>query len=157
VRGVGVCPQEPLDTAGHQAPPLPHEDWSAATRMRIVAQDHEGASGVRIERELAIHAAGLEPPMVHQAALVVPEIGGGDVCRGQLVTVRVSEPDGEGRLVTAVVLDRQGTALHTGEVVDEVLNSGESHSTPFRWCSVIRRVFRGSFKVCGEDYTASQG
>src|SRR5919106_253777 len=55
--------------------------------------------------ELAIHAAGLEPPMVHQEALVVPEIGRGDVCGGQLVPSRVPEPDGEGRQVTAVVLE----------------------------------------------------
>jgi hypothetical protein len=74
--------------------------------------------------ELAIHAAGLQPPLVHQEALIVPEIGRGDVCRGQLVTIRVPEPAGEGRQVTAVVLDCEGTVLRTGEVVGEVLSDG---------------------------------
>ena len=50
---MGVRPQEPLDTAGGQAPPLPHEDGDAGARVRRVAQDHEDASGLRIERELA--------------------------------------------------------------------------------------------------------
>jgi hypothetical protein len=95
--------------------------------------------------------------MVHQKALVVPEIGGGDVCWGQLVPVRVPEPAGEGRQVAAVVLDRERTALRAGEVMDEVLNSGASHSAAFRWRSVIRRVFRGILTGCGEDYTVSPG
>ena len=47
--------------------------------------------------ELAIHAAGLEPPLVHQEALVVPEISGGDVCRSQLIPSCVPEPEGKGR------------------------------------------------------------
>jgi hypothetical protein len=76
-----------------------------------------------------------------EEALVVPEIGRGDVGRGQLVPSRVPEPAGEGRQVAGVVLDRQGTALRTGEVVDEVLNHVASHSAPFRWHDVIRRVF----------------
>jgi hypothetical protein len=69
--------------------------------------------------------------MVYQEALIVPEIGGGDACRGQLVPIRLPKPAGEGRQVTAVVLDRQGTALRTGEMVGKVLNIGASHSTPF--------------------------
>src|SRR5262245_21540120 len=65
--------------------------------------------------ELTIYAPRLKPPPVHEEALVVPEIGQGDVSRGQLVPSRVAEPAGEGRQVAAVVLDRQGTALRAGQ------------------------------------------
>jgi hypothetical protein len=57
VRRVGILPQQPLDAAGGQTPPLSHEDRGPATRMRRVAQDHEGASSLRIERELAMFRA----------------------------------------------------------------------------------------------------
>jgi hypothetical protein len=77
--------------------------------------------------------------------------------RGQLVPSRVPEPAGEGRQVAAVVLDRQGTALRTGEMVGEIFKSGASHSAPFRWRSVIRRVFRGIWRGCKQNYTASRG
>jgi hypothetical protein len=46
--------------------------------------------------ELAIHAGWLQPPMIHQEALVRAEIGGGDVRGGQLIISRLPEPGRSG-------------------------------------------------------------
>jgi hypothetical protein len=140
-------------------PLLPWERFRQGRQGPCGQEARHGCPGQEtFERgELAIHAAGLQPPLVHQEALIVPEIGRGNVCRGQLVAIRIPEPAGEGRQVTTVVLDRQGTALRAGEMVGEVFNSGASHSAPFRWLCVIRRVFRGILTGGGQDYTASRG
>jgi hypothetical protein len=70
--------------------------------------------------KLAIHAAWLQSSIVHQEALVVPEISRGDVRRGQLVLIRFPEPGGEGCQVAPVVLDRERTALGPCEIASEL-------------------------------------
>jgi hypothetical protein len=104
-QGVLLTPIEPAWPS-----PFPEDEFrQGGERPRRQEARRRGPGQKAFEGgELAIHAAGLEPPMVHQEALVVPEIGRGDEGRGQLFPRRVPEPAGEGRQVAALFLIVRG-------------------------------------------------